>query len=86
MRLVERVRGKGFPISPNLLDKDSRIVIFRKVKRLAFDRRSTRHELRVCETPFDELRLQFGHDVHELLAHGLTKLVGFAARKASKVS
>ena len=77
MGLVERVRGERLPVLPNLLDK---------LARLLFALPLADAELGIRQTPFDELLLKLGHDVHELFTHGLTELVGFAARKSRKIA
>ena len=68
--LVERIRRKLLPVRPYLLDE-----LLRRLLVLPL----VDAEFRIVQTPLDELRLEFVHDVHELLAHRLAELVRLAA-------
>ena len=75
--LVERVGCERLPVGPYLLDKLGRFSLV-----LPF----VDAELGVLHAALDELGLEFVHYVHELLAHGLAKLVRLATSEAGEKS
>ena len=74
MRLVERIRSKGFPVAPDFLCN----LCCGRLIRTMF------HKGRIFQAPIQKLNVEFLHRFQLFLSHCLAQRVGLSARKTAE--